>query len=282
MISSPIVSADELLRALDRVRIVDCRSGPSAREAYLAAHLRGAVHADLERDLSTGGARPERGGRHPLPSVEAFAATLGRLGIDPSTSVVLYDDKGGANAAARAWWMLRAVGHERVAVLDGGLAAAERAGIPLEAGDVGVEERPPYPVERWQRPTADIEEVARRAHDAEWALVDVRAPERYRGDVEPLDPVAGHIPGARNVPLTESLDVDGRFRSPAELRAHFAERLGERSMERVIVSCGSGVTACHTLLALERAGLFGASLYVGSWSEWCRSGREGASGEEPG
>jgi thiosulfate/3-mercaptopyruvate sulfurtransferase len=280
MISTPLVSADALAAHLEDVRVLDCRSGPGAHAAYLERHVRGALHVDLERDLSAHDGPPERGGRHPLPRVDAWAATLGTLGITPSTWVVLYDDKGGANAAARAWWMLRAVGHERVAVLDGGFAAAERV-LPMQAGDVAVPSSAPYPVTAWQSPMRDIDEVARAMRDASAVLVDVRAPERYRGEVEPLDPIAGHIPGAINVPLTESLDAHGRFRDRDALRAHFRARLGDAPIERVIVSCGSGVTACHTLLALEHAGLPGAALYVGSWSEWCRSGRERAEGSAP-
>ncbi len=281
MIRTPIVSADELARVIDAVRVVDCRSGPRAHGAYLERHLRGAVCADLERDLSAGGAHPEEGGRHPLPAIETFAATLGRWGISPATWVVLYDDEGGADAAARAWWMLRAVGHERVAVLDGGLAAAERAGVPMACGDVQTSHVGPYPVDSWHLPMVDIGQVERIGADAGCALIDVRAPERYRGEVEPLDPVAGHIPGALNVPLTENLDEQGHFRGPDALRTHFRARLGEVPPDRAVVSCGSGVTACHTLLALEHAGLRGASLYVGSWSEWCRSGRPRATGPSP-
>lgn len=276
-----IVSASALCARLGTVRVLDCRSGPDARARYLERHLAGALHADLERDLSGDRSRPERGGRHPLPPIEAWCATLGRLGVDPSTPVVLYDDVGGANAAARAWWMLRAVGHLEAAVLDGGMAAAERAGLPFERGEARVDPRPPYPARAWSRPTVDIEEVARLARDPSWRLLDVRAPERYRGESEAIDPVAGHIPGAHNVPLTENLRPDGTFKAPEELRAMYQARLGV-DPARVAVSCGSGVTACHTLLALEHAGVRGAALYVGSWSEWCRSERERARGPELG
>ncbi len=275
---SPIVSARELAGMLGVARVLDCRSGPDARASFLERHLAGALHADLERDLSGDRSRPERGGRHPLPPIDAWCATLGRWGIEPSTPVVLYDDKGGANAAARAWWMLRAIGHREVAVLDGGMAAAEREGLAFEGGEGRVEPKPPYPARAWVLPTVGIDEVARLARDPGWRLVDVRAAERYRGENEAIDPVAGHIPGARNVPLTDNLQADGTFKSPDELRALYA-RLAVPP-ERTIVSCGSGVTACHTLLALEHAGLSGAALYVGSWSEWCRSGREQARGDE--
>ena len=210
-----------------------------------------------------------------MPSPDAFARTVGRLGIAPDDRIVVYDDAGGAKAAARAWWMLRAIGHEAVAVLDGGLDAARAAGIPLSDDPSPSDPRAPYPAEplRWRLPIATIDEVA----SGELTVIDVRAPERYRGEVEPYDPRAGHIPGAINLPLSEHLDERGRFMSPEALRALY------RSIdpEHTIISCGSGVTACHTLLALERAGMGGARLYVGSWSEWCRSGRETRDGARP-
>ncbi|HEY8429504.1 MAG TPA: rhodanese-like domain-containing protein, partial [Sandaracinaceae bacterium] len=252
---STIVAPSALASRIGELRVLDCRSGPDAHARYLERHLAGALYVDLERDLSGDGSRPERGGRHPLPPLATWCRTLGRLGIDPSTPVVLYDHAGGANAAARAWWMLRAVGHREVAVIDGGLAAAIAAGLPVESGEARVDPKPPYPASAWARPTLDIDAVARLARDPSWRLVDVRAPERYRGEREPIDPIAGHIPGAHNIPLTENLGPDGRFKSPGELRALYEARLGDPA--RTIVSCGSGVTACHTLLALEHAGLVG-------------------------
>lgn len=279
---TPIISPEELASLRRPVlRLLDARSGPDAAERYRAAHLPGAVFVDLEQDLSGDKSQPERGGRHPLPSLEAWAATLGRLGIDAGTPVVVYDDQGGANAAARVWWMLRAVGHTAVAVLDGGLPAAEALGWRTESGAVGVDARPAYPVTRWERPLVSIEDVDRLRTDPAWRLIDVRASPRYRGETEPLDPVAGHIPGAHNVPLTENLDENGRFRSPAELRRRYEASLDGVPPTRTVLSCGSGVTACHTLLALERAGLSGAHLFVGSFGEWCRSGRPIATGVEP-
>lgn len=185
--------------------------------------------------------------------------------------MVLYDDQNGANAAARCWWMLRAIGHRAVRVLDGGLAAARAGGAvfttevppPVDAG--------PYPVTAWGLPRVDIEAVDRARTAADARVVDVRAAFRFRGEREPIDPIAGHIPGAVNVPLTENLRPDGTFRDAAQLRALYEPVLGGLPPGRLIVHCGSGVTACHTLLALERAGLPGAQLYVGSWSEWCRN-----------
>jgi thiosulfate/3-mercaptopyruvate sulfurtransferase len=232
---------------------------------YSAGHLRGAQHADLDTQLSAArdpGADPAHGGRHPLPPLERWLRQLGAWGIDPETQVVVYDDQSGANAASRAWWMLRAVGHEHVAVLDGRLL-----GMPWTTDVPVVEPRDPYPAKAWLSPTVDLETV--QSLPGDWKVLDVRSGERYRGEVEPFDPVPGHIPGALNLPYAENLE-NGRFKSPAALRAMYEQLLGDTPAERLVVHCGSGVTACHTLLALDTAGLSGASLYVGSWGEWCR------------
>ena len=192
--------------------------------------------------------------------------------------VVAYDDAGGGNAAARLWWMLRAAGHQVSAVLDGGLRAALGSGFELTRETHPVAARPPYPVEAWLLPTVTIEGAAAWAQDPGLKLLDVRSAERYRGETEPFDPVAGHIPGAMNLPYQDNLGPDGRFKEPAQLREMYRAFLDGTAPERLAVHCGSGVTACHTLLALEAAGLPGAALYVGSWSEWCRSGRAMAKG----
>jgi thiosulfate/3-mercaptopyruvate sulfurtransferase len=262
------------------VVLLDCRAGAQAEAEYAAGHLPGALRADLERDLAAPTATPQRGGRHPLPDAQRFAETLGRWSITPASRVVAYDDQAGANAAARLWWMLRAFGHERVQVLDGGLQAALAAGMRLsvEARGSAREQntpapaaQPAYPATAFAWPTADIEEVEHARRAPERRLLDVRAAFRFRGEGEPIDPIAGHIPGALNLPFSENLE-SGRFKPAAELRALY-ERSVLRSAvpEQLIVHCGSGVTACHALLALERAGLHGAKLYVGSWSEWCRN-----------
>lgn len=264
----PVLSAPAL-RAQGDVVLLDCRVDEGA---YRAGHVRGAQHAQLERDLSAPAPDPARGGRHPLPHSADFAARLGRWGITPSRHVVLYDDQNGAHAAARAWWLLRAIGHERVQVIDGGLAALVAAGFELTSEQPAVAAAPTYPVPAsWLLARADSTEVehARSAQDRR--VIDVRAAVRYRGESEPIDPIAGHIPGARNVPLTDNLQADGTFKTPDELRELYRAALGGVQPEQTIVHCGSGVTACHTLLALERAGLSGAKLYVGSWSEWCRN-----------
>lgn len=275
----PIVSASEALGIPDAL-FVDARPGPEGRRAFEAAHVEGAVHADLETDLSGDKSHPERGGRHPLPELATFGRALGALGIGPRSTVLVYDGQNGINAAARFWWMLRAVGHERVAIVEGGLRALEAAGARTSSTSPRASAAP-YPVpSEWTLPTADIDEVSDRRHADDTAVIDVRARERYEGTSEPIDPVAGHIPGAINVPLTDNLNADGTFKSAAELRAMYEAALGGRAPDRVIVHCGSGVTACHTLAALERAGLSGAALYVGSFSEWCRA-RPDDIGNEP-
>jgi len=248
--------------------LLDARSGP----AFAAGHLPGAVLADLNVSLSGAqapGADPARGGRHPLPSPEVWARQLGDWGITPGTRVVAYDDACGGNGAARLWWMLRAFGHEEVAVLDGGIQAALAEGLPSpgQAPDPA----PRYPEDRWLWPLAELALVDRLRSDPDWKVLDVRAAPRYRGETETLDPVAGHIPGALNLFWQDNLGPDGRFKPAQELRRMYQDFLGATPRGHLVVHCGSGVTACHTLLALEVAGLGGAALYVGSWSEWCRN-----------
>jgi len=276
--ATSLISAEQLRAHIGQLVLLDARPGAAT---YAAGHLPTAFHADLDRDLSTAlapGHDPAHGGRHPLPSAEAFAALLGAWGISASTDVVVYDAAQGANAAARAWWMLRALGHARVRVLDGGLPQALAIGLSLDTDVPRTAPTAPYPQRSWSGATAAADMVDARRMDPEWSVLDVRSGERYRGEVEPFDPSAGHIPGAKNLPLAENLEPDGRFKSPAALRAQYLKLLGNRDPSRLIVHCGSGVTACHSLLALEIAGLSGAALYVGSWSEWCRSGRQQAKG----
>lgn len=267
---NPLVSVDDLAQLMESAPdlvLLDARPG----NAYASSHLRGARQADLETQLSAAredNADPHRGGRHPLPEFDRWLQTLGKWGISPSTTVVIYDDQQGANAAARAWWMLRAVGHKDVAVLDGDWRA-----LPSTEELPEFTPLPRYPATSWQLRTVDMERVDVVRGDDSWRVLDVRSRERYRGETEPIDPIAGHIPGAINLPFAENM-IEGRFKSPEELRAQYRELFGDVPMERVVVHCGSGVTACHTLLALEHAGLTGASLYVGSWSEWCRNEKE--------
>jgi thiosulfate/3-mercaptopyruvate sulfurtransferase len=270
----PLVTPEALRVALAALRLLDARPGP---DAYAAGHLDGAVHADLDSQLSAAaepGFDPAHGGRHPLPDPARWAAQLGAWGIGPDTKVVVYDAAAGANAAARLWWMLRAFGHEEVAVLDGGFDAARAAGVPVTQAPAQIRARAPYPQQHgWLLPVADLPTVEQRLKDPAWKVLDVRARERWRGEVEPFDPIPGRMPGTINVPYTENLVAGGRFRPADELRSVYEAALGGTRPENLVVHCGSGVTACHTLLALELAGLRGASLYVGSYGEWCRSGR---------
>ena len=276
-----LLPPEELASLREGIVLLDVRQDPAA---YAEGHLRGARHANLNRDLSTAetlGFDPAKGGRHPLPELITFARTVGDWGIEPNTRVVVYDAAGGSNAAARCWWMLRSLGHEQVQVLDGGLPAALEAGLELTGDRPEIIPQDTYPAARWHLPTVDTAIVEKLAHHPAWEVLDVRSPERYRGEAETLDPVPGHIPGAFNLPYTTNLQEDGRFRPVEELKEMYEDLLGDLKPDHLVVHCGSGVTACHTLLALELAGLSGAALYIGSWSEWCRSGKPIAIGENP-
>jgi thiosulfate/3-mercaptopyruvate sulfurtransferase len=269
MAIDPVITP-QALRDLEAPVVFDCRAGADARKAYAEGHLPGAFFVDLETDLADTSGAPAQGGRHPLIAPDVFARKLGAWGVTPERSVVVYDDQAGANAAARMWWMLRALGHERVQVLDGGLSAALAAGYALTTEVPRATAQPPYPSATYRLPIADLREVDAARNDPQRLVLDVRATFRFRGESEPIDPVAGHIPGAHNLPFADNLE-DGRFKSAAALRAQYQALFGAREGEQIIVHCGSGVTACHTLLALERAGLPPAKLYVGSWGEWCRN-----------
>lgn len=251
------------------LRIVDARfsltDAALRRDGYERSHIPHAVYADLNEDLSD--LRKTGQGRHPLPEEEDFTRKLGQWGIGPHHQIVVYDAGDGSMAAARFWWLLKLLGHERVAVLNGGLAAWRAGQLPETGETTRVDEVAAYPARFDRTAIADADEVlSRRGEPAGW-LFDVRAAERFRGEVEPLDPVAGHIAGALNHPFSQSLR-DGRFKSSAELHDQLAPVLCGRKPEEVVVMCGSGVTACHLLLAMEHAGLHGARVYAGSWSGW--------------
>ncbi len=267
--AAPPRLVDARATASTATRVVDARfslADPQSGAAqYAAGHLPGAVYADLNRDLSD--LSRQGHGRHPLPDSDAFAATLGRWGIGPDTQVVVYDAGDGSMAAARLWWLLRLIGHRRVAVLDGGLAAWQAVGQPVVADAVQVPALPPYPGRFDLAQVASAEEIAARLSQAPGWLIDARAGERYRGEVEPLDRVAGHVPGALNRPFALNLR-DGRFRPAAELRAELEPLLGAHAPGEAVMMCGSGVTACHLLLAFEIAGLTGARVFADSWSGW--------------
>ena len=248
--------------------IVDCRfrlddPGWGERE-YEAAHIPGAVYAHLDRDLSS--TPTGTNGRHPLPDPSELRRRLGTFGIAPGVQVVAYDQDTGA-FASRLWWLLRWVGHRAVAVLDGGLAKWTAEGRPTRGG-IERRKQSDFRGERNRDMIVDAATVTQVTKRRDWRLLDARAPERYRGEVEPIDKKAGHIPTAVNHPFQTNLTAGGTFRSPSELRGQFEASLGSVPPPQIIAYCGSGVTACHNLLAMEHAGLHGAKLYPGSWSEW--------------
>jgi thiosulfate/3-mercaptopyruvate sulfurtransferase len=258
--ATPLISVQELHERLGSVTVLDVRyrtgDGPSGRGEYEKGHVPGAVYVDLDADLAS---QPGPGGRHPLPTTEQFEAAMRRAGVRGDRPVVVYDGWSGL-AAGRAWWLLRYHGHPDVRVLDGAWPAWVEAGGEVHSGTV-LPGRGDFTARPGQMPLVEADEVLGVP-----VLVDARASERYRGETEPIDPVAGHIPGAVNVPTTTNLRADGRFRSPEELRALYAAA-GVTGHEGVAVYCGSGVTAVHDIIALELAGI-PAALYPGSWSEW--------------
>ena len=253
----------DLIAAGRRVRVLDVRwrlDRPDGRPEYLAGHVPGAVFVDLDRELAAHGAPTD--GRHPLPDVSDLQAAARRWGIDEGDTVVVYDDLASLSAA-RAWWVLTDAGIADVRILDGALSAWSRAGHPLEAGDV-VPDPGAVVLSAGHLPQVTIDEAAALA--ASGALLDVRAPERYRGDVEPMDPRAGHIPGSLNLPTAGNVGEDGRFLAPEALRRRF-EQVGVDDVSPVALSCGSGVSAAHAFVAMRLAGLQ-PQLYAGSWSQW--------------
>ncbi|MGX9217883.1 sulfurtransferase [Massilia varians] len=272
-----LISAQDLAAHIDNPNwvVVDCRHDlmnlAAGREGYAAGHLPGAVFGDIDTQLSGAKHGPDGvfRGRHPLPEKEALLETLRGWGIDDDSQVVAYDAHGGM-FAARLWWLMRWLGHEAVAVLDGGMAAWQAIGKPLTLdvvskprGSIGV--RAPFV------PTVTVAEVMENVDKGERIVIDARAADRFRGENETIDPIGGHIPGARNRFFKDNLQADGRFKDAATLRDEFAPLVDDPA--RAIMQCGSGVTACHNLLALEVAGMPGAALYPGSWSEWVGDGK---------
>lgn len=260
--------AERLAAAPGSVLVFDCRfdlAAPEAGEAaYAAGHVPGALYLHLDRDLS--GATTGTNGRHPLPDRADLVAKLAGVGLNEGQQVVAYDAQGGMYAA-RLWWLLRWLGHDSVALLDGGLQAWKAAGKPLET-----EAQPRSPGNfKAGAPlavTVDVQAVERNLTTRDHVLIDARAADRYRGENETLDRVGGHIPGALNHFFKDNLTAEGRFKTAHELRDAFSALVGGTAPDRVVLQCGSGVTACHNALAMEIAGLHGAALYAGSWSEW--------------
>ncbi|WP_437884352.1 sulfurtransferase [Pseudomonas sp. LRF_L74] len=263
-----LISAQQLQALGDTAALFDCRfdlaDPDSGRTAYRQGHLPGANYLHLDRDLS--GTKSGHNGRHPLPERDALSQRLRELGLRQGQQVVLYDAQGGM-FAARAWWLLRWLGHSAVAVLDGGIQAWQAAGLALE------QEQPSNPAGDFQAGDSRVESVTREQllanlESRQWLVVDARSADRYQGQNETLDARAGHIPGAANRFFRSNLQEDGSFKPAATLREEFEQLLQGRSADLSVQQCGSGVTACHNLLALEIAGLAGARLYPGSWSEW--------------
>jgi thiosulfate/3-mercaptopyruvate sulfurtransferase len=262
-----------------KLQIWDCSGDlmnpPAARAAYEAQHITGSVFIDLDVDLSdkTDAADKMSGGRHPLPSREKFAAWVGALGITPDCQVIVYD-RNGCNYCGRAWWMLHWIGHRKVAVLDGGLQAWVAAGGRVEAGKNSVSpdfSKQKHPLAGINTAQAAIDFVVSATRQATHTIIDARAAPRFRGEMEPIDPIAGHIPGALNRPFTMNLNEHGFFKTPLQLKAEFDALLGGRDASKVIHHCGSGVSAVPNVLAMQIAGYPASQLFAGSWSEW--SGR---------
>jgi thiosulfate/3-mercaptopyruvate sulfurtransferase len=272
MIHDTLISAEQLAAALKGAQpplVLDCSfdlgDAGAGERAYAAGHIPGAAYVHLDRVMSA--AKTGRNGRHPLPTKEAFAQAMAALGANDTTQIVAYDNAGGMYAS-RLWWMLRWVGHRAAAVLDGGLAAWKSAGLPL-ATEVPAARPGIFSVRDQLVDTIDYEGVKANVQTQKKLVLDARAPDRFRGENETMDPVGGHIPGARNRLFRDNLAADGRFKPPAQLRAEFDALTGGRPAGELVAQCGSGVTACHNLLAMQVAGLAGATLYPGSWSEWC-------------
>lgn len=274
---SPILQPDELKTLLNNnidLVLIDARGGIDARERYNKGHIAGSIFVDLDTQLADIKENATNGGRHPLPQIQKFAELLGRLGIDPETDVIVYDDAFGGNCAARFWWMIKAVGHMKIQVLNGGLQTAEQSGFKLTTDQpVLFKTTVPYPITDWKLPLVTIDAVEEASLTNNRVIIDVRAAERYQGITEPIDLIAGHIPNAINFPYFNHLNPNGTYQSPEEIRKIYDDTFENYSPDQIIVHCGSGVTACHTLLAFDYAGYQIPNLYMGSWSEWSRNNK---------
>lgn len=255
--------------------IFDVSNGKNSKKNYENEHLIGAFFIDLNTQLAAIQDDLANGGRHPLPSKKTFAKTLTDLGITKDKHLILYDDKYGANAAARFWWMLKAAGHSKVQVLHGGLQQAKKSSFPMSTKkEVFPKATKYYEIQTWILPVVTMDDVENRALNPDYVVLDVREKDRYDGKTEPIDLIAGHIPGAVNMPYTENVGSAGLFLPPDELKKKYKEVFQQKKAENIIVHCGSGVTACFTLLALDYADMDIPNLYVGSWSEWSRNNKK--------
>ena len=272
---SPIIQVSDLNELFKRndLIILDVSNGKEAQSNYKQKHLDGALFVDLNSQLADIKEDLSKGGRHPLPTTENFSKLLSTLGITPKTHIILYDDKSGANAAARMWWMLKSVGHEKVQVLNGGFQEAEKQSFPINSNPINSTPTEEYKIENWKLPVTTLNEVEKASKNISNLIIDVRESVRYNGEIEPIDLVAGHIPNAINIPFSTNLDENGLFLSPEILREKYKNIFNNKKSSEIIVHCGSGVTACHTLLAMDYAGFEIPKLYVGSWSEWSRNSK---------
>lgn len=272
----PIIEIADLFNLYkdNNVLIFDASNNPNALTNYNTKHLDGALFVDTNTQLAKIEQDLAIGGRHPLPNINLFAEIIGLLGITPTTHVIIYDDKNGANAAARFWWMLKNLGHQKVQILNGGIQEAEKNNFPINDRIATPNKTIPYPVTDSKLPTVTINEVEKIVGNKQYAIVDVREPSRYNGENEPIDLIAGHIPSAINIPFTENLDANGLFLTADKITEKYQLLLKDIKPQNTIIHCGSGVTACHTILAMAYAKLELPKLYVGSWSEWSRNNKE--------
>ena len=269
---SPIINCSELadIYLNPDVVIVDVSNGKDARSSFNKKHISGASFIDLNKQLSAVPDNPKDGGRHPLPDIVDFVSVLESIGIHNDSHVICYDNHFGANAAARFWWMLRAIGHKKVQVLNGGFQIPEQYNFLISDKEPVAKARSEYSIPDnfgWKLPRVGIEDVVKNTTENSFTVIDVRENERFAGLTEPIDLVAGHIPGAENVPFKSNLTAEGFFKSKEEIRENYTA-----IHSNIVVHCGSGVTACHSILAMDYARLPIPALYVGSWSEWSRSG----------
>ena len=274
---SPIISAKELEKILNQENliIVDAGSGGNSYDDYLEKHLENALYVDLNKDLADVSKDAKNGGRHPLPSLEKFTEVLQNLGIDENSHLIIYDNKNSTNAAPRFWWMLKSVGFNKIQVLDGGLQNAEKEGLKIT--NIITEPKSSnrkLDLKNWKLPLVDINFIEKNSENPRFKIIDVRSKERYDGKEEPIDLIAGHIPGAINIPFSENMNEDGTLKDTEILKEKYKEIFKNTLTKNIAIHCGSGVTACNTLLALDYAGLEIPNLYVGSWSEWSRNDKQ--------
>lgn len=272
---SPLISPNDLLAlyGTEGLVILDASNSGWSKERYAQEHLEGAFHLDLETQIANIEPDVSVGGRHPLPSLENFSKTLTDLGITPNSHIIIYDEESGGNAAARLWWMLVAVGHEKVQVVDGGYKAAKEAGYPINSKIIYPKSTQKYICIKWLLPQVSMLDMDNIINNNDYLIVDVRSKVRYDGITEPIDLISGHIPSAINSFYMDNIDANGFFLPPEVIREKYEKLFGDYPTENVILHCGSGVTACHTILAVAYAGMEIPSIYMGSWGEWSRNNR---------